>query len=182
MVVTFVLLDFAVMALLPAAWFRRGRLGLRWWLTALPFALSGTTLLLSLLGLGRRGSPRSATLEALAVALAALALGLVLAACAAHARPVALWHQPALPDDLVASGPYRHVRHPLYSAFALMLVAGLLALPHVATATALAWGLVALRATALAEERQLLASPLGPRYRAYCATTGRFLPRLGGDA
>ena len=170
-----VLLGLALMALLPVTFFRRGRLNGRWWLTAAPFLATGGAIAFDL-ARGRSGS--SAACDALAVIASSAAVGLILAARAAHASPVALWHQDRLPEDVVASGPYAVMRHPFYSAFLLLLVAGSLALPSPLTLASLAWGCVALAATAAAEERALLGSPLGDRYRDYVARTGRFVPRL----
>ena len=114
----------------------------------------------------------------LAVVLAASAIALLLAARAAHAAAVPLWHQDALPQALTEAGPYRRIRHPFYASFLMLLVAAALAAPGVATLGALAWGLAAITWTASREERALLASPLGPAYREYSSRTGRFLPRV----
>lgn len=85
----------------------------------------------------------------------------------------------AVDHQLVAEGPYRHVRHPIYTAmmavavgtalvfhsYLLLGVAGLSILAH------LWW--------AGAEER-LLSSPegLGDTYRTYAKRTGRLLPKV----
>lgn len=80
---------------------------------------------------------------------------------------------------LVTAGPYRWVRHPIYTA--IVAIAG-------GTALVLAsWPLVAVAALSIAvhlwwarAEEQLLAadSQLGEGYRAYASRTGRFLPRV----
>jgi protein-S-isoprenylcysteine O-methyltransferase Ste14 len=68
--------------------------------------------------------------------------------------------------ELVASGPCRYVRHPVYASFTA-----------IAVGLALVW-MVAARWWVRAEEA-LLASPegLGDAYRTYRERTGRFLPR-----
>jgi protein-S-isoprenylcysteine O-methyltransferase Ste14 len=78
---------------------------------------------------------------------------------------------------LVESGPYRLVRHPLYSAFfgltgGLFMMSGnwLVALPMGAYFCAVA-------ARASVEERMLI-ERLGAAYVSYMGRTGRFLPRL----
>jgi protein-S-isoprenylcysteine O-methyltransferase Ste14 len=81
--------------------------------------------------------------------------------------------------QLVASGPYRFVRHPVYGSFtaiaaglALVFRSSLLAgVAAVWLAAALWWA---------AAEEALLSSPegLGDAYRAYSERTGRFLPKL----
>jgi protein-S-isoprenylcysteine O-methyltransferase Ste14 len=97
----------------------------------------------------------------------------------AHEHELALWHQEDdAPQRLVMHGPYAHVRHPFYSSFLLALLAGLLAAPGALTAVALGWGAIALHATAVREERRLLASAFGAEYRQYRGRTGRFVPRL----
>ncbi len=80
--------------------------------------------------------------------------------------------------ELVTHGPYRWVRHPLYTtglnlylALGLMLESGLLL------------GLFVLAALwiprRVAREEEYLISSYGDRYRDYQRTSGRFLPRIG---
>ncbi len=172
-----VLMDLAIMSLLPVTFFRRGHLGLRWWLTALPFVVAGATVATHVVW-PLPGIARSPLLDALALLVAAGALMLLLVTRAAHRRPIALWHQPDPPPALVTHGPYAHVRHPFYSSFGLMLLAAVLAAPHALTVLALAWGWAALAWTARCEERVILTSSLGDEYRAHASRTGRFLPRV----
>lgn len=80
---------------------------------------------------------------------------------------------------LVTHGPYRWVRHPLYSlASLLMLSLGLIS----ASGFILAFGVVILVGVALVviprEEANLVAA-FGDEYRAYMSRTGRFVPKLG---
>lgn len=82
-------------------------------------------------------------------------------------------------DDhkLVTAGPYRWIRHPLYTAGATMFAGlGLLAASWFLVAgAALALLLVRLR---LPLEEAELEARFGQRYRDYARRTGRFLPRL----
>jgi protein-S-isoprenylcysteine O-methyltransferase Ste14 len=78
---------------------------------------------------------------------------------------------------LVTTGPYRWVRHPFYVALALLTPA--------ATLLAANWfiglsGLVvlAMLVARTPKEEQKLIEKFGDEYRAYMATTGRFLPRM----
>lgn len=79
---------------------------------------------------------------------------------------------------LVTHGPYRYVRHPLYSAGFVMVISGGLI-------TALWWLLIGmivpltilLFRTAIEETR--LIETFGDDYRNYMKSTGRFLPKLG---
>lgn len=81
--------------------------------------------------------------------------------------------------QLVRHGPYRWIRHPMYTSILLAAVAGLLGAdaaqrPAVAAvAVALA---VVLRVKAEVEERWMLARH--PAYADYCLTTRRFVPWL----
>ncbi|MCC7106842.1 MAG: isoprenylcysteine carboxylmethyltransferase family protein [Chloroflexi bacterium] len=80
--------------------------------------------------------------------------------------------------QLVTTGPYRYIRHPLY-------VFGTLFLLSIAVMSALWWLLVGfglplavlIRRTSLEEEH--LVGRFGDEYRAYMARTGRFWPKLG---
>ena len=82
--------------------------------------------------------------------------------------------------ELVTSGPYARIRHPIYTGIFLQ-VAGLglaLASPLVALALPVAVFCGAYRARL--EEELLGSDPrIGPAYRAYQGRSGRFLPPLG---
>lgn len=79
--------------------------------------------------------------------------------------------------QLVTHGPYRWVRHPLYTT-------GMLAVLSLTLLTALWWvGLAMLIPLAVLiwrtqREEQRLIEAFGDQYRAYMRRTGRFLPRL----
>jgi protein-S-isoprenylcysteine O-methyltransferase Ste14 len=81
-------------------------------------------------------------------------------------------------QELVTRGPYRYVRHPMYSAFFLMMIGmGLLSANWLigAGGVGAAVLLVSLRTRM---EEEMMARTFGKRYRQYAAVTGRFLPRL----
>lgn len=99
----------------------------------------------------------------------------------AHATLSRNWSdRPRLLQDqtLVTGGPYRWVRHPIYTAFLLILSA-----PLLLSANALV-GSLWIAATALEVaarvryEENLLAGTFGNEYRVYAARTGRLLPRI----
>jgi protein-S-isoprenylcysteine O-methyltransferase Ste14 len=79
---------------------------------------------------------------------------------------------------LVTWGPYRYLRHPLYTGSAL-LGCGFAAAGGSLLAAVLG-GLLfwALYFPAVRAEERFLAVRFGPEWRAYCARTGRFVPKL----
>jgi protein-S-isoprenylcysteine O-methyltransferase Ste14 len=78
---------------------------------------------------------------------------------------------------LVTHGPYRWVRHPLYSVGTLAFVGFSLLSANWFTLAALIFGMpVILRRTPLEEAR--LIERFGEDYTRYMQTTGRFLPKL----
>jgi len=82
--------------------------------------------------------------------------------------------------ELVTRGPYRRVRHPLYSSGILLIVAGgLLMANGVVLGLAVLVALAIVRVVIPREEAQLIAK-FGDRYVDYQAGTGRLLPRLRG--
>jgi protein-S-isoprenylcysteine O-methyltransferase Ste14 len=81
--------------------------------------------------------------------------------------------------QLVTSGPYRYVRHPVYASFtAIAAGTSLVFRSYLLVGVAVGW--VAASMWWVAAEEKLLASPqgFGDDYRAYAKRTGRFLPRL----
>jgi protein-S-isoprenylcysteine O-methyltransferase Ste14 len=85
---------------------------------------------------------------------------------------------PAAPTSFTASGPYRLVRHPIYVAYLLGWLGGTVASGQFWLLALVAVLAVFYYRAARQEEQLILASPLGPRYRAYCRRTGMFLPHL----
>jgi len=80
-------------------------------------------------------------------------------------------------DRIVAAGPYRHIRNPLYlGTFLHTFALALLMPPTGALFSILLIGLVQLRLM-LAEE-SFLAARLGEPYREYCAKVPRIVPAL----
>jgi len=81
-------------------------------------------------------------------------------------------------QELVTSGPYRWVRHPMYTAFFvigfgfwLLSANGLVGLIYFSTLLVMVW-------TRLPAEEEMMAERFGERYRAYQKTTGSLLPSL----
>lgn len=92
-------------------------------------------------------------------------------------RHFALSVSPQEGNTLVRSGPYRWVRHPLYSAAFVETVGVSLVMASwfVGLMAVLLWWGIALR-TPMEEEK--LIERYGDVYREYIAITGRFLPRF----
>jgi protein-S-isoprenylcysteine O-methyltransferase Ste14 len=106
--------------------------------------------------------------------------------------PLILWVQAALGSNfsttllvrqehtLVTQGPYRWVRHPMYSVLFVYLVALLLlsANWYIGGVPLIAFTLIV--AARLKNEERVMAEKFGPAYQDYMRRTGRFLPRLRG--
>jgi protein-S-isoprenylcysteine O-methyltransferase Ste14 len=83
---------------------------------------------------------------------------------------------------LVESGPYRTVRHPIYTALMLTYLGGGLVASSLVL-TFVAGPLFALHvALRIGEEEEAMVEQFGASYREYMARTGRFLPPLGWPA
>lgn len=81
--------------------------------------------------------------------------------------------------ELMSSGPYRYVRHPVYGSFTAIAVGlSLVFRSYLLAGVAVVW--VMATVWWVAAEEALLASPegLGDAYFSYTEGTGRFLPRL----
>lgn len=83
-----------------------------------------------------------------------------------------------VPPVVVEHGPYRFVRHPLYTAYSIFWLSCAY-LTGSYWVAALAGSVLALYALAArSEERDILRSNLGPAYRDYRRRTGLLFPRL----
>lgn len=81
--------------------------------------------------------------------------------------------------DLVTAGPFRRVRHPIYSFFVLLLVGVALLVPNLAGIASVVFALVFVEVQARAVEEPWLLRQHGQAYASYGARTGRFLPGIG---
>ena len=81
-------------------------------------------------------------------------------------------------QEMVASGPYRWIRHPIYAAFLLIL--GSLLLISANWCVGGLWiGMTGLDvASRIRTEETMMVSRFGERYRAYMRRTGRLFPRI----
>jgi protein-S-isoprenylcysteine O-methyltransferase Ste14 len=93
-------------------------------------------------------------------------------------KPLSTAFSPDAPTHLVINGPYRFVRHPLYTSYVLTWIAGcVVAAQWWLLPTALIMMVIYCVASS-AEEAKFLRSPLSGDYQRYRFRTGRFLPNV----
>jgi protein-S-isoprenylcysteine O-methyltransferase Ste14 len=80
--------------------------------------------------------------------------------------------------QLIQSGPYRLVRHPMYTSFLVMLTGMLLLSANWFIGGGGILFILLLMAVRTPREERMLLAHFGEEYRAYMARTGRYLPRL----
>lgn len=119
------------------------------------------------------------------LALQAVGLGLWIAGIA-----VGLWAARAIggygafsgvtvDHQLVSDGPYRYVRHPIYTALIAIAVGTTLVFRSYLLLGVAALSIVVHVGWAIGEEKLLISTEgLGDAYRSYTSRTGRFLPRV----
>lgn len=91
------------------------------------------------------------------------------------------WRMAVTPDEqteLVTSGLYGRVRHPIYALSILLMACSALIVPTVPMAIVAVVHIALMLVKARNEERFLLAAK-GEAYARYCRRTGRFIPRFG---
>jgi protein-S-isoprenylcysteine O-methyltransferase Ste14 len=79
-------------------------------------------------------------------------------------------------EELITDGPFRHVRHPIYSLSMLLMICSAIVVPSVPMLVVAIVHLVLMQLKARNEENHLL-TVHGDLYRRYLARTGRFLPK-----
>lgn len=80
--------------------------------------------------------------------------------------------------QLITGGVYRHVRHPMYSAFFLWAIAQALLLPNMVAGLSGLVGFGTLYLFRVGEEEAMMREAFGAQYDAYCARTKRVIPFL----
>jgi len=99
----------------------------------------------------------------------------------AHADLGRQWSVKAeIQDDheLVTTGVFGRIRHPMYAAHWLWAVAQALLLHNWIAGPAMLAAFLPLYAVRVPREEQVMLDHFGDRYRAYMARTGRMIPRL----
>lgn len=79
---------------------------------------------------------------------------------------------------LVTHGPYRWVRHPMYTGLFALTVGWLLISANALVGLPGLIGLTAIVVNRVGREEQVMIEQFGDVYRAYMRSTGRFFPRL----
>ena len=78
---------------------------------------------------------------------------------------------------LVTTGPYRRVRHPMYTAFFCVVLSFFLLSANWLIGAIFIGGLSAVMISRVSKEERVMADKFGAEYQAWAAHTGRFLPR-----
>ena len=82
-------------------------------------------------------------------------------------------------QELVTSGPYRYVRHPIYACFTVIVIGLAFAFrSYLLVVVAAVWFASSLWWATAEETLFSSAEGFGARYQAHRRTTGRFLPRM----
>lgn len=79
---------------------------------------------------------------------------------------------------LTTSGPYQWIRHPMYTAFFVIILSFYLLSANWAIGLIFAGGLTGVIINRIAKEERLMHARFGSEYEAWANRTGRFLPRL----
>lgn len=185
-VLLLILVNFGFIALLPRKFFKQNaKLNKDFWLTAAPMFACPAFLALAfydiLPPLVAQDSPLGIWLLMLAVCISTISILLLGMSIGTHRVPLHMFHDQAdhRPSHLVTYGPYRHIRHPIYSSYLMALFAAMLFCPQAGTIACFIYGWTVLGKTAIKEEKKLCQSDeLGLEYTDYMKVTGRFLPPL----
>ena len=79
---------------------------------------------------------------------------------------------------LIISGPYRHIRHPMYTGFFIMSFGLALLTANLAVALIQIGAFTATYLARVSDEEAMMIDHFGDEYRSYIRRTGRLLPPL----
>ncbi len=116
---------------------------------------------------------------AVGTALTLVGIGGTLAAQIAMGRSWRVGVDPDARTDLVAHGPFRWVRNPIYTWMICTSTGLVLLAPNWLAVASFVALLIALEIQVRAVEEPYLLRTHGEAYRTYAATTGRFVPGIG---
>jgi len=118
-------------------------------------------------------------LEWLGVLVAVFAFGATLVCWKKMGKSWRMGIDPGEKTQLVFTGPYAYVRHPIYALSSLLMLASMIAVPTPAMLVIGAIHLIFLQWEARREERYLVGAH-GDSYAQYLRRVGRFFPRSFG--
>jgi protein-S-isoprenylcysteine O-methyltransferase Ste14 len=121
--------------------------------------------------------PRLPAVPWIASGAAILALGLTIPCWLGMGTNWSMAIVPGKKTELLTRGPFRVVRHPIYSLSIVLMTATLAAFPSPAMLLAGVAHIAMLHLKARSEERFLL-NTHSQSYADYCRRTGRFAPRI----
>jgi protein-S-isoprenylcysteine O-methyltransferase Ste14 len=110
------------------------------------------------------------------VAIAVIAFALTLVCWKKMGKSWRMGIDPSEKTQLIITGPYAYVRHPIYALSSIMIIGSVLAVPNWLMLVAAAIHIPFLQWEASREERYLRKAQ-GQVYEDYLAGTGRFVPR-----
>lgn len=96
-------------------------------------------------------------------------------------KPLSLAFSTDVPAYLVATGPYRFVRHPIYTSYLLCWIAGVIVARQYWLTVTLAMMFSLYYKAAIYEEAKFSGSSLAADYQKYKQTRGMFFPKLPGS-
>jgi protein-S-isoprenylcysteine O-methyltransferase Ste14 len=79
---------------------------------------------------------------------------------------------------LISSGPYRHIRHPMYTGFFVIPIGMALLTANLLVALLQIGATTAMYLARVADEEAMMLDRFGDDYRSYLRRTGRLFPRL----
>lgn len=172
--------NFLLIGSLPFTFFRRGRKNIRWWITAMPFFICITFLIIAYIyqaSFFNHGKSWQLQTDLVATILSIASISLLCYTVGTHKAPLNLWHQNNDdPGHIVTYGSYKIIRHPFYTSFIFALLGASIYFIHPVTLLTFLYGLISMYVTATMEEKKL--SRHSEEYRNYMKSTGRFLPNL----
>lgn len=121
--------------------------------------------------------PRSRWTDIAGLVTTALGLGLAICARAYLGRNWSSVAMVKVDHELVRSGPYKFVRHPIYSGIILAMVGTALALAQWRGVLAIIVVYLGFKIKSLIEERLMVAT-FGTQYEQYRQSTGAIVPKL----
>jgi protein-S-isoprenylcysteine O-methyltransferase Ste14 len=113
------------------------------------------------------------------VALGVAGLALLVACHRALGRNWSGVVQLASEHALVTHGPYRYIRHPMYTSFFLSAIASALLTANFVVGVAALGSVTLMYVSRVADEERMMLQAFGDAYTEHKVKTGRLLPKIG---